>query len=156
TAIFLEDPPLYEGDAARRAASPTAKFFPAMIGAVRERQARGATPDEYRSIVVETAPDEVDARCQSLVMWDPTTMQAAIDGIVWDGFDPDVAVACPVTIVRADPTVGAVFTPEDAARFTESNPQVHIAMVEGATHTVHASPTLGAYLTHLRRFLAER
>ncbi|HTN79805.1 MAG TPA: alpha/beta hydrolase [Acidimicrobiales bacterium] len=156
TAIFLEDPPLYEGDAARRAASPTAKFFPAMIAAVRERQARGAAADEYRSIVVETAPDEVDARCQSLVLWDPTTMQAAIDGIVWKEFDPDARVGCPVTIVRADPKVGAVFTPDDADQFTTSNPHVRIAMVEGATHTVHASPTLGAYLIHLRRFLAER
>jgi len=154
-AIFLEDPPLFEGDAARRAASPTAKFFPALVAAVRERQARQAGAEDYRSLVVETAPDEVEVRCKSLVMWDPTTMDAAIEGIVWRGFDPDALVECPVTIVRADPKVGAVFTPDDAERFARSNPHAQIHEVEGATHTVHASPTLAAYLTHLTTFLHE-
>ena len=154
-AIFLEDPPLFEGDAARRAASPTAKFFPALVAAVRERQARQAGAEDYRSLVVETAPDEVEVRCKSLVMWDPTTMDAAIEGIVWRGFDPDALVECPVTIVRADPKVGAVFTPDDAERFARSNPHAQIHEVEGATHTVHASPTLAAYLTHLTTFLRE-
>ena len=156
TALFLEDPPLYEGDAARRAASPTARFFPALVAAVRERQARGAEADDYRSLVVETAPDEVEVRCQSLVMWDPTTMDAAIEGIVWRGFDPDAPLGCPVTIVRADPKVGAVFTPDDAERFAKGNPHARIHEVEGATHTVHASPTLASYLTHLTTFLTER
>ncbi len=156
TALFLEDPPLYEGDDARRAASPTAKFFPALVAAVRERQARGAGADDYRSLVVETAPDEVEVRCQSLLLWDPTTMDAAIEGIVWRGFDPDAPLGCPITIVRADPKVGAVFTPDDAERFAKGNPHARIYEVEGATHTVHASPTLAAYLTHLTTFLSER
>jgi pimeloyl-ACP methyl ester carboxylesterase len=155
-AIFLEDPPLYEGDAARRAASPTASIFPTLVAAVRERQARGATPDEYRPLVVETAPDEIEVRCQSLVMWDPATMDAAIEGIVWKGFDPDATLDCPITIVRADPKVGAVFTPGDAERFLHGNPQARIHEVANATHTVHASPTLPAYLDHLTTFLHER
>jgi pimeloyl-ACP methyl ester carboxylesterase len=123
---------------------------------VRERQARNAEAEDYRSLVVETALDEVEVRCQSLVMWDPTTMDAAIEGIVWREFDPDAPVRCPVTIVRADPKVGAVFRPDDAGRFARSNPQAHIYEVEGATHTVHASPTRAAYLTHLTTFLRER
>ena len=82
--------------------------------------------------------------------------QRAIEGIVWRGFDPDAPLGCPITIVRADPNVGAVFTPDDAERFAKGNSHARIYQVEGATHTVHASPTLAAYLTHLTMFLSER
>ena len=156
TALFLEDPPLYEGDDARRAASPTAKFFPTFVAAVRERQARAAEPDDYRPLLVDTSPELVEVRCRALVLWDPTTMDAAIEGIVWRGFDPDAPLGCPITVVRADPKVGAVFTPDDAERFAKGNPQARIHEVEGATHTVHASPTLAPFLTHLTTFLSER
>jgi pimeloyl-ACP methyl ester carboxylesterase len=153
TAVFLEDPPLYEGDAERRSSSPTAKFFPEMIAAVRDLQARGAPAEDYMSLVVEPTPEEASARCASLHHWDPTTMEAAVAGIVWRGFDPDATLSCPVTVVRADPTL-AVFTPDDADRYAAANPHAHIHEVPGASHTVHASPTLDVYLSHLTAFLA--
>jgi pimeloyl-ACP methyl ester carboxylesterase len=59
-----------------------------------------------------------------------------------------------VTIVRADPTL-AVFTLDDADRFAAANPHARIHEVPGASHTVHASPTLAAYLTHLREFVRD-
>jgi pimeloyl-ACP methyl ester carboxylesterase len=152
-AVFLEDPPLYEGDAERRNSSPTAKFFPQMISAVRELQGRGAPAEEYMSLVVEPTPAEASARCASLHDWDPTTMEAAVAGIVWRKFDPDATLSCPVTVVRADPTL-AVFTPDDAERYAVANPHARIHEVEGASHTVHASPTRDVYLSHLTAFLA--
>ena len=104
-------------------------------------------------LVFEATPDEATARCLSLHRWDPTTMEAAVAGIVWRGFDPEAAVSCPLTIVRADPTL-AVFTADDADRFSRAHPHAHIHEVAGASHTVHASPTLDAYLSHLKAFLA--
>jgi len=153
-AVFLEDPPLYEGDAQRRENSPTAKFFPQLIAAVRELQDRSAPVDDYLPLVTEPTAEEASARCASLHRWDPTTMEAAVAGIVWSGFDPDAVLSCPVTIVRADPTL-AVFTADDADRFAAANPHARIHAVPGASHTVHASPTLAPYLTHLQAFVRD-
>jgi hypothetical protein len=96
----------------------------------------------------------VEVRCQSLLLWDPTTMDAAIEGIVWRGFDPDVRSGAPSRSC-APIRSGAVFTPDDAERFARA-PQARVHEVEGATHTVHAAPTLAPFLTHLTTFLSER
>ncbi len=154
-ALFLEDPPFFEGDAVRRAASPAAKFFPAMVAGVRQLQAAGAPLDAYR--VFTTPGDseaEIDARCRALQSWDPSTMEAALDGTVWRGFDPTVHLAVPVMVLRADPAVGAVFTPEDAVTFAAVNPHAHVIDVPGSAHTIHAEVTLAAYLGHLDAFLS--
>lgn len=139
----------------RRAASPAAKFFPAMVAGVRQLQAAGAPLDAYR--VFTTPGDseaEIDARCRALQSWDPSTMEAALDGTVWRGFDPTVHLAVPVMVLRADPAVGAVFTPEDAVTFAAVNPHAHVIDVPGSAHTIHAEVTLAAYLGHLDAFLS--
>ena len=152
--VFLEDPPLYEGDTARREASPVAQFFPLLVGAVRELQAAGAPPEAYRELAsAMTPPDELEDRCHTLHAWDPTTMEAAIKGVIWQGYDPTVPLRCPVTVVRADPEVGAVFEPRDAEAFLAVNPEAEIAMVPGASHSVHATATLTPFLRELNDFL---
>ena len=65
-AVFLEDPPLYEGDAERGSNSPTAKFFPELIAAVREFQRRSAPVDDYLPLATEPTTEEASARCASL------------------------------------------------------------------------------------------
>jgi pimeloyl-ACP methyl ester carboxylesterase len=153
-AIFLEDPPLFEGDDARRNASPVAAFFPKLVAAVRALQAEGAPPSAYVPLVVDTTPaDEHDERCLTLSRWDPTTMEAAVSGLVWSTYDPLTRLACPVTIVRADPACGAVFTPEDETALRDPVPHAHIVEVPGATHSVHATATLAPYLAEFDRFI---
>lgn len=152
--VFLEDPPLYEGDRARREASPVAAFFPKLVAAVRDLQAADAPWESYRPVAsVMTPPDELDDRCRTLHAWDPTTMEAAIEGIVWQGYDPSVPLRCPVTVVRADPEVGAVFEPGDVDPFLTANPDAEMAMVPGANHSVHAAPTLTPFMRELNDFL---
>jgi pimeloyl-ACP methyl ester carboxylesterase len=152
-ALFLEDPPLFEGDAARRAASPVAAFFPMLVAAVRALHDRSAPLADYEALALtHSAPEEVVERGYSLSVWDPTTMQAAVDGIVWHGFDPTAAIACPMTILRADPTVGAVFEPHDAPRVMASNPHAHVHLVEGASHSIRTTQP-AAYFAHLDHFL---
>jgi pimeloyl-ACP methyl ester carboxylesterase len=152
--LFLEDPPSFEGDVERRATSPAARFFPALITAVRERQARGALAEEYEALAEPGAPrDEVEARCRSLYLWDPVTMESALAGVLWREFDPLAPLACPLTVLRADPQVGAVFEPGDAQRLAAANPHADIIMVPGAGHTIHAASTFGAYVAHLDSFL---
>jgi pimeloyl-ACP methyl ester carboxylesterase len=96
----------------------------------------------------------VEERCRSLHCWDPATMEAAMAGVLWRGYDPDAPLPCPVTVLRADPEVGAVFEPNDAERFTAANPEAEVVMVPGASHSIHATATLSPYLSELNLFLA--
>jgi esterase len=151
--LFLEDPPLFEGDDERRNASPVASIFPRMVAAVRELQASGASPDAYLPLVQESPADERHERCLTLSRWDPATMEAAIAGAVWRSYDPLALLSCPVSIVRADPACGAVFTPDDATLFRQHNPHTNIVEVPGAGHGIHATATLAPYLVELDRFI---
>lgn len=149
--LLLEDPPLFEGDDARRSASPVAAFFPMFVAAIRDLQARAADPAEYEDLLRPTSSDEgaLAGRARAMTTWDPATMEAAIDGTVWRGFDPTAPLACPVTLLRADPACGAVFLPEDVAPWCDGNPQSEVVLIEGATHSIHDLLTLPAYLQHL-------
>lgn len=149
--LLLEDPPLFEGDDARRAASPVAAFFPAFVAAVRDLQSRQAEPAEYEALLRESSSDVTPARTLAVSRWDPATMEAAIAGVVWRGFDPTAPLACPVTVLRGDPALGAVFDPADDGAFRAGNPQTEVVFIEGAGHNIHDSATLAAYLQHLDR-----
>jgi pimeloyl-ACP methyl ester carboxylesterase len=152
--LFLEDPPLFEGDPERRASSPAASFFPALIQAVKELQGRNAPREEYESFAEPgESPEEIGARAESLWLWDPATMEAALSGAVWQGFDPLAGPSCPMTVLRADPKVGAVFQLSDARALSVAVPHVEIREVVGAGHTIHATPTLAGYLGQLDHFL---
>jgi pimeloyl-ACP methyl ester carboxylesterase len=154
-ALLLEDPPFFEGDEAVRNASPVASFFPKLVAAVRALQARSAPLSDYEPLVRDTtAPEDWAARCEMLRGWDPSTMQAAIDGVVWRTFDPVATFTCPVTILQADPAFGGVFKPEDGPLVMATNPHADVVLVEGAAHGIHDQPTLPAYLRELDRFLA--
>ncbi len=154
-AVLLEDPPFFEGDEAVRNASPVAAFFPKLVAGVRALQARSAPASDYEPLVRDTtAPEDWSARCEMLRQWDPSTMQAAIDGVVWRTFNPVATFACPVTILQADPAFGGVFKPADGPLVVAANPHAEIVLVKGAAHGIHNQPTLPAYLGELDRFLA--
>jgi pimeloyl-ACP methyl ester carboxylesterase len=155
-ALFLGDPPYFEGDDAVRNASPVAAIFPKVVAAVRELQARNAPASEFEALL----PPDTDAserRWRSEVMrgWDPTTMQAAVEGVVWRGFDPLARIDIPHTIVRADPAFGAVFTLADADRVLKANPHAHMVELSGASHMLLAPVSKAAYLAELDAFLSE-
>jgi pimeloyl-ACP methyl ester carboxylesterase len=82
-------------------------------------------------------------------------MQAAIEGIVWQGFDPAASFHCPLTILAADPAFGAVFLPEDVAPVLATNPSARIVQVPGAGHSIRVGATFDAYTAELERFLVE-
>jgi pimeloyl-ACP methyl ester carboxylesterase len=160
-ALFLEDPPLFEGDRARREASPVATIFPAMIAAVRGLQEAGAPPSAYAEIVgALTAPEDLEERCDGLARWDTQTMAAALDGITWNGFAPDASLPVPCTILAADPAFGAVFAPHDGDAVRAHSPHVVIQTVDGANHSIHPgrtaelSPSQATYLRALDEFLS--
>lgn len=156
-ALFLEDPPFFEGDEVRRSSSGVAAFFPMFVGAIRALQARDAPALEYEPVIAPmTLPDRLVRRASVMRHWDPATMDAAVSGLIWRFFDPLAVLPCRTTILRADPAAGAVFLPEDEVAFLQANPTAAVHLVPGATHTIAGGPTLGAYLGHLDQFLATR
>lgn len=167
TALFLEDPPLFEGDDAIRAASPAASFFPAFVAAIRAWQADGAD----RATVADAlgagpsphggtsagrlGRERIERRAGGLLRFDPRAMDAAISGETWEGYDPMTTVRCPATVLRADPAVGAVFLPEHGTRLLEAVPHAEVLMIAGQAHGIHDDPEgSGPYREALERFLA--
>jgi hypothetical protein len=50
------------------------------------------------------------------------TIDMAIAGHMFVGYDPDEPVTVPLTVVRADPTLGAALSTEQAAKLALSQP----------------------------------
>lgn len=165
-AVLLEDPPLFEGDDTIRNASPAAAHFPAFAALLRELQGRGATEDEVIAVIGRgpspyggSQADRLDRtrlaqRARSVLAVDPATIDAAIAGETWAGYDPHAPLDRPVTVLAADPGFGAVFLPEHAAWFCAANPDAEVRPVAGIGHSIHADPEgLPIYLTELDQFL---
>ena len=164
--ILVEDPPLFEGDAELRAASPAAKFFPELVAVVSHWQTSSATvahvaeavgsqPSPHGVTTLERLGAEaVRDRAEGLLQLDVATIEAAIDGVAWDGYDPAATMGCPVTVLRADPAIGAVFRPDDVEPYQRAVPHAHIRMVAGQGHGIHSDPDgVGPYLDALDAFL---
>ena len=165
--LFLEDPPLFEGDDEIRAASPAAAFFPRLVAAIRAWQSAGADidtvaeaiglqPSPHGTVLERLGPERVESRAEALLRFDPRAMDAAISGETWEGYDPVASMSCPVTLLRADPAVGAVFRPEDVGPFQAAVPQAEVIMVPGQAHGIHEDPEgREPYLDAIDRFLAD-
>lgn len=165
-ALFLEDPPIFEGDPEVRNHSPAAKFFEAYGKQIRGWQAAGASVDEVAT-AIGTQPgiqdqtradrvgqDALQGIAGGLLRLDPTTLDAAINGQTWDGFDPLAPVTCPLHLLRADPHVGAVFTTDNATTFQAAIPHVAISMATGMGHGIHSDKDGRAiYLAAVHAFL---
>lgn len=64
------------------------------------------------------------------------------------------AISCPALLITADPELGAITTPDAAARMKEMIPQLAITHVPGAGHNIRREqPAL--YLEAMRAFLAD-
>lgn len=67
------------------------------------------------------------------------------------GYDPDEPVTVPLTVLRADPSLGAALPPEHAAKLALSQPHAMITEIDNATHLIHSEiHTSDTYLSHLR------
>lgn len=154
-AVLLEDPPLYEGDAARRKASPAAGFFPKLVAGVKKIRAEKQPNSAYAVFAgPKASQEEKDLKIVALTPWDPASMESAISGLMWTEYDTTVRLACPVTVLAADPKVGPVFTPEDVANFAKTNPHAKIVTIQGAGHGIHLGKTKDAFVKELETFLA--
>ena len=165
--MLLEDPPSYEGDDARRNASPIAARFPEFVALVESLQARSAPVDEVAemlgaapSLFGGTAVERFGAAAMRLpaaavLQCHPNNIRAAIDGSTWHGFDPDTPLPVPTTVVRGEQRYGSVLPEDLAARFMAVNPHAEVVAVPGVGHSIHTDPHgREAFLAVLARFAA--
>jgi esterase len=162
-AVFEEDPPLYFCDHHLFEQSVFAMVFPMMAGQIRELQmhnlpehvvieglrnapsARGATNGDDMNDI------NLAARAHELVHCDPATIDTQVAGRQLIGYDPDKPITVPVTILRADPALGAALPPDHADKVAVSQPHAVIFEIAGATHLIHSEThTSGVYTEHLR------
>lgn len=64
------------------------------------------------------------------------------------------ALSVPTLLISADPSKGAIVTPESAKKATELNAKVKIAKIEGAGHSIRRE-NYADYMAALTRFLKE-
>ena len=83
---------------------------------------------------------------------DPEVFTPAIEGSALEGARPDLPVNCPAWVLRADPSLGAAFTPDDEALFMATNPGATVEVVQGASHAIHDEQP-DHVLAVIRRFL---
>ena len=164
--LFLEDPPIFEGDPVVRAASPAGGIFPMILAALRTMRADGATVVDYETMIASRpspfaesttdrlVPGGLRAGALALMRVDLGTVEAAISSDTWSDFDADAALPRPVTVLRADPAFGAVFLPDQAVRFMHAVPDAEILLMDGLGHGIHTDRFgLDRYLAALDDFL---
>jgi len=163
--LLLEDPPLYRGEPGEADNNPFLAVFAMLHQLVGDMQSRHAPIDEYETLL-RSAPspngagsfadvlgeDGTRARARGLASLDPDVFLAAVDGSGLAGTTPDAALACPVRVLRADPTLGPAFTAEHEARFRTKNPNADVVVIHGASHFIHDEQP-GHFLLELRGFL---
>jgi pimeloyl-ACP methyl ester carboxylesterase len=166
--LFEEDPPLYFCDHQLFQSSIFAEVFAILERETRDLQGHRAdleaayqftanSPSPRGGIASDwTRPSDLAARAQSLLLVDPEVWAPAIDGRTLSGYKPDTLVEVPLTVLRADPVLGAALFPDHAERLRRANPHARVELVVGATHNIHGEvPTTATYLALLQSALAD-
>ena len=148
--LVLGDPPLFEGDPGVRAASASARAHSDMVARIRQWQASGISgsrlaaelgrrpsPHHGQRLNDMLTASSLAAWSTALLAFDPAAMDASITGELWAGFDPDQPLQCSTLVIRADPGLGAVFTPEHARRLLAATPTASTALVPGVSHWLY-------------------
>jgi hypothetical protein len=162
-AVFEEDPPLYFCDHSQFEQTMFSLIFPMIASQIRDIQANGVpfeavcegvrhAPTARGGVAADDMNDtNIAARANEMLGCDPTSIDTAVAGGMLVGYDPDVPVTVPLTVLRADPALGAALSPGHAALLAASQPHASIIEVANATHLIHSEfHTSDAYLTHLR------
>ncbi|MCL1693360.1 MAG: alpha/beta hydrolase [Actinomycetia bacterium] len=160
-ALFLEDPALY---ATEEDISGAEEF----MTQVRDWQSSGATEDEVVGVIGHwpsahpdktfsdlADADELAAYARALLAFDLAALEAFVRGDTFMGHEPGARAECPVTVIRADPALGAAFLPEHGDRYLAAVPQAQIVAVEGSGHSILGDPVgHGPYMKALDDLLS--
>lgn len=167
SALFMEDPPLFQADESIRNADQEIAQFPAFLDQMRSwHEAEVTEIDLAREMAEWPSPypelklgdihstERLQTRATAYLACDPLTVEAAINGSLWFGCDPDAPIECPLTVVAADPSLNAMFRPEHAKRLRAAVPHANVVQVDKVAHSILDSPARpGAFRHLLEEFL---
>lgn len=166
-ALFMEDPPLFQGNADIRAATPLFEVFPMFADEIRNWQQSGTTVTQLaEEIAAWPSPypdwtqteflgeDGVRRRARAILACDPRALEAGFTGELWEGHDPASPLGRPVTLLAADSGLDGTFFAEHADQFRSAVPQARVVALPGCSHLIHAQKSgLSIYLRELARLL---
>ena len=160
-AAFLEDPPLYMGEAAEHERNGAVPIFRTIVDAAARWKAEGLTAEQAAAELgaAPTAAGLCDdtplARAEALLRMDPGVLEGAIDRSTLAPTDTTSPVTVPVFVLAADDAMGSAFPTRHAERMAETHPAVDIVRVPGAGHAIHdGRDHRDEYVAQLARFLA--
>jgi pimeloyl-ACP methyl ester carboxylesterase len=168
-AAFLEDPPLYMGEAAEHERNAIATLFPlirdqavawqregAEVAAVADQIAAAPfTPDGSVRMADAVCEDALRSRAQALLAMDPEVLTRAADRSTLATTDTTSPVAVPALILAAADAMNAAFPTRHERRLAETHPEVEVVRLDGAGHGIHDERRFrAAYVEHLAQFLA--
>ena len=164
--VLLEDPPMYMGDMARFRQTPFYDGFTGLRRMLHDHAAAGGGFDDLimrvgqqgagdgRTLLEVGGPDAVHERAVQLDGLDPRALDAAIDGSVFDSFEPDDLLAqirCPVLLLAGRAELGSALTATDVDRLVHTVPDCTVTMVNDVGHGIHGEQP-HTYLHELQQF----
>jgi pimeloyl-ACP methyl ester carboxylesterase len=146
--LFLEDPPLYFVNNLNEIYQA---LFQGMVMMAKSLQDGSRSADEWFEVMAD-APDpysgkpgietmgaeKIRLRLASIGMMRPKALEDGLAGsLKWHTDEVLKRLSCPVTLVTGDPALGAVMTPEEAARVVAIAPQTRATALSGVGHLIH-------------------
>lgn len=165
SGLFLEDPALFtSGTGSLQANAAEAREFAQEL---RTRQSDGTTaeelaremeawPSSYPGVATaDVSPaSAILAKARALLSVDPAAIEDFYAWSIFNDRDTWSNVKCPVTVLRSDPSLGALFRPEHVAALQATVPHAENVVATGEGHSVIARQEgLESYLTALDAFL---
>jgi pimeloyl-ACP methyl ester carboxylesterase len=164
--VLLEDPPMYLGDMARFRQTQFHDFFVDLRRMLHDHAAAGGgfddlitrvgqmPADDERTLLQVGGPDAVQYRAAQLDHLDPRALDAAIDGSVFDAFDPDSLlrqIQCPVHLLAGQAELGSALTAADVDRLVHTIPNCTVTHLHDVGHGIHGEQPR-AYIHELQQF----
>jgi N-formylmaleamate deformylase len=156
-AILLEDPPpwwLPSSESTRRNNQRMAEiraWFLGLKDQTRDALIRGqrlATPTWSQAELDPWADSKLRVNPKAVRLYDPDVSSS----VKWSECLP--RISCPVLLITADPSRGAIVTPEAAEALRGSVPHLRVAHIPEAGHSIHREQ-LGAFMEVVRADLAQ-
>jgi pimeloyl-ACP methyl ester carboxylesterase len=166
---FLEDPPLFLGSPVGHASNGAVPHFRHLREIAPAWQADGVSetvaaarlaaepyaPAPSRRVDEVATSEALAARAYALLHVDPAVLDTVIDGTLLAATDVTAPVTVPMAILAAG--VAPAFTVSHEARLAASHPDIAVARVEGAGHSIHDERAhRDTYLAQVEAFVAAR
>jgi pimeloyl-ACP methyl ester carboxylesterase len=157
--LFLEDPPIYSAGMPALRETLAYSVFVAWRDILEAHAKVGGTARDLAPKLVGTVDaGRLDARTEQLHQVDPDVLEAALQGTMYDGFEPDrllPEVRCATHLLAAGHARGGAMRATEIERVVSAIPDCTCTLWSSVGHDIHHSWT-GEYLQELRCFLEKR